>query len=103
MLVALRAIRSFVSMVLVGAYFTLGSIVLRLGVLPAVWLWPGLRFPVTSVYMRTMARGIFALQLRQMNFPDADPPTGTGSETHTGSTGDGLTWWQRWWQNWWNR
>ena len=61
MLVALRAIRSFVSMVLVGAYFTLGSIVLRLGVLPAVWLWPGLRFPVTSVYMRTMARGIFAL------------------------------------------
>ena len=61
MLVALRAIRSFVSMLLVGTYFTLGSIVLRLAVLPAVWIWPRLRFPLTSVYMRTMARGIFAL------------------------------------------
>jgi len=61
MLVALRAIRSFVSMLLVGGYFTLGSIVLRLGVIPAVWLWPPLRFPLTSVYMRIMARGIFAL------------------------------------------
>jgi 1-acyl-sn-glycerol-3-phosphate acyltransferase len=61
MLVALRAIRSFVSMLLVGTYFTLGSIILRLAVLPAVWIWPRLRFPLTSVYMRTMARGIFAL------------------------------------------
>lgn len=80
MLAALRAVRSFTSMCFVGAYFMCGSVVLRLGVLPAVWLWPSLRFPVTSVYMRTMARGIFAcLTLggarfrRKGTLPTADP------------------------------
>jgi 1-acyl-sn-glycerol-3-phosphate acyltransferase len=58
---ALRAVRSFVSMLLVGAYFALGSIVLRLGVIPATRLWPGRRYAITSPYFKAMARGIFAL------------------------------------------
>jgi 1-acyl-sn-glycerol-3-phosphate acyltransferase len=60
-LAALRAVRSFVSMLLVGAYFTLGSIVLRLGVIPTTWLWPQHRYAITSPYFKAMARGIFAL------------------------------------------
>ena len=61
MMELLRAARSFVSMLLVGGYFVLGSIVLRLGVIPAVWLWPRHRYALTSVYFKTMSRGIFAL------------------------------------------
>jgi 1-acyl-sn-glycerol-3-phosphate acyltransferase len=60
MLEVVRGVRSFVSMVLVGASFTLGSIVLRLVVIPAIWLLPRLRYPLTSVYFKVMARGIFA-------------------------------------------
>jgi 1-acyl-sn-glycerol-3-phosphate acyltransferase len=60
MLDVLRGIRSFASMVLVGAYFTLGSIVLRLAVIPAIWLFPNVRYPLTSAYFKTMAWGIFA-------------------------------------------
>jgi 1-acyl-sn-glycerol-3-phosphate acyltransferase len=56
----LRGVRSSVSMVLVGAYFALGSIVLRLCVIPAVWLFPRIRYPLASVYFKTMARGVFA-------------------------------------------
>ena len=58
---ALHAVRSFASMLLVGGYFALGSIVLRLGVIPASWLWPGLRYPLTSRYFKIMAGGILAL------------------------------------------
>jgi 1-acyl-sn-glycerol-3-phosphate acyltransferase len=60
MLDVLRGIRSFLSMVLVGAYFTLGSLVLRLAVIPAIWVVPHIRYPLTSVYFKTMAWGIFA-------------------------------------------
>jgi 1-acyl-sn-glycerol-3-phosphate acyltransferase len=48
-------------MILVGAYFALGSVVLRLGVMPAIWIWPGLRYRLTSRYFKVMAGGIFAL------------------------------------------
>jgi 1-acyl-sn-glycerol-3-phosphate acyltransferase len=61
MIDVLRAIRSFVSMLLVGGYFMLGSIVLRLVVIPTVWLRPRHRYPLTSVYFKTMSRGILAL------------------------------------------
>jgi 1-acyl-sn-glycerol-3-phosphate acyltransferase len=58
---ALHAVRSFTSMLLVGVYFALGSVVLRLVVIPASWLWPGLRYPLTSRYFKIMAAGILAL------------------------------------------
>jgi 1-acyl-sn-glycerol-3-phosphate acyltransferase len=48
-------------MVLVGLWFTTGSIALRLGVYPLVWLFPGLRYRVTSRYFKIMSGGIFAL------------------------------------------
>jgi len=61
MITALRAFRSLVSMLLVGGYFVLGSIVLRLGVIPAIALWPALRYRLTSRYFKIMAGGIFVL------------------------------------------
>jgi len=54
-------LRSFGSMVLVGLWFTAGSIALRVGVYPAIWLWPGLRYRLTSRYFKIMSGGIFAL------------------------------------------
>jgi 1-acyl-sn-glycerol-3-phosphate acyltransferase len=57
---AIRAVRSFASMVLVGLYFALGSLVLRLGVVPASRLWPRHRYRITSRYFKIMAGGIFA-------------------------------------------
>jgi len=61
MINTLRAVRSFVSMLLVGGYFVFGSFVLRLGVLPAIWLWPGQRYRLTSRYFKIMAGGILTL------------------------------------------
>jgi 1-acyl-sn-glycerol-3-phosphate acyltransferase len=61
MVPVLRALRSFGSMLLVGGYFVLGSIVLRLGVIPATWLLPRHRYALTSVYFKAMSHGIFAL------------------------------------------
>jgi 1-acyl-sn-glycerol-3-phosphate acyltransferase len=58
---AFRAVRSFAGMILVGLYFALGSLVLRLGVLPASRLWPEQRYRITSRYFKIMAGGIFAL------------------------------------------
>jgi 1-acyl-sn-glycerol-3-phosphate acyltransferase len=60
-LTGLRAVRSFLSMVLVGLWFTTGSIVLRLGVYPVIWLRPSLRYRLTSRYFKIMSGGIFAL------------------------------------------
>ena len=60
-LTGIQAVRSLVSMILVGAWFALGSLVLRLGVIPAIWLWPGLRYRLTSRYFKIMSGGIFAL------------------------------------------
>ncbi len=58
---ALRSLRSFVSVLLVGSYFVLGSLVLRLLVVPGCWVLPRRRPLFTSVYMKAMAAGIFAL------------------------------------------
>jgi 1-acyl-sn-glycerol-3-phosphate acyltransferase len=57
----LRGVRSLFSLVLVGLLFGLGSLVLRLIVLPGSWLVPERRFELVSVYMKGMAKGIFAL------------------------------------------
>ena len=40
MLTLLRAVRSLVSVLLVGLFFVVGSFVLRLMVVPGVWLFP---------------------------------------------------------------
>jgi 1-acyl-sn-glycerol-3-phosphate acyltransferase len=50
MLTILRGARSLVSVLLVGAFFILGSIFLRLLVLPGTWLFPSQRFLLVSVY-----------------------------------------------------
>lgn len=57
----LRAVRSLFSVLSVGLYFVLGSLVLRLYVLPASWLRPDRRFQVISWFMRFMSRGILGL------------------------------------------
>jgi 1-acyl-sn-glycerol-3-phosphate acyltransferase len=46
---------------LVGLYFAVGSVPLRLLVIPGAWLFPRYRFLLMSVYMKAMAHGIFAL------------------------------------------
>ncbi|MCG6920767.1 MAG: 1-acyl-sn-glycerol-3-phosphate acyltransferase [Acidobacteria bacterium] len=61
MVEVLRAARSLGSMLLVGGYFLIGSIVLRLGVIPAAWLLPRHRYTLTSAYFKAMSSGIFAL------------------------------------------
>ncbi len=61
MLQLLRGVRSLLSVILIGCYFVLGSLVLRLFVLPGAWLFPRYRFLLISRYMKPMARGIFAL------------------------------------------
>lgn len=57
----LRAARSLSSVLLVGLLFVLGSVVLRLAVLPGSWLFPGQRFRLVSLFMKAMSRGILAL------------------------------------------
>jgi 1-acyl-sn-glycerol-3-phosphate acyltransferase len=61
MLEVLRGVRSFASMVLVGLYFILGSLALRLGVIPATWVFSRHRYRITSRYFKIMAGGILAL------------------------------------------
>lgn len=57
----LRGARSLLSVLLVGLLFVLGSVVLRLFVLPGSWLFPRQRFRLVSVYMKGMSYGILAL------------------------------------------
>src|SRR5512138_3329847 len=57
----LRGARSLLSVLLVGCYFVLGSVVLRLVVLPGSWLFPRHRFLLVSRYMKLMAGGIVRL------------------------------------------
>jgi 1-acyl-sn-glycerol-3-phosphate acyltransferase len=61
MIHALRGGRSFLAMLLVGGYFVLGSVALRLGVIPASWLFPTLRYRLASRYFKIMAWGILTL------------------------------------------
>ncbi len=57
----LRGVRSLISVLFVGLYFMLGSVVLRLLVLPGSWIFPAQRFRLVSVYMKAMGHGIFGL------------------------------------------
>jgi 1-acyl-sn-glycerol-3-phosphate acyltransferase len=57
----LRGARSLVSVLLVGAWFVVGSLVLRLLVVPGCWLFPRKQHRVTGLYMKMMSAGIFAL------------------------------------------
>ncbi len=60
MLSVLRGGRSLVSVLLVGLYFLVMSPVLRLLVIPCVFLFPGQRFRMVSLFMKAMSAGIFA-------------------------------------------
>jgi 1-acyl-sn-glycerol-3-phosphate acyltransferase len=57
----LRGARSLVSVLLVGAWFVIGSVVLRLLVVPACWISPRHRYWLTGLYMKMMSAGILAL------------------------------------------
>jgi 1-acyl-sn-glycerol-3-phosphate acyltransferase len=57
----LRSLRSFLAVLAVGLLFMWGSVVLRLGVVPAAFFRPDRRFALISRYMKWMARNIFRL------------------------------------------
>jgi 1-acyl-sn-glycerol-3-phosphate acyltransferase len=61
MIAILRGMRSFLSVLLMGPLFALGSVVLRLGVLPAVWTRPALRWRLVSLFMKGICHGIQGL------------------------------------------
>jgi 1-acyl-sn-glycerol-3-phosphate acyltransferase len=61
MLNVLRALRSLVSVLLVGLLFVLGSVVLRLGILPVAWVQPRRRRRLGSVLIEGMSKGILGL------------------------------------------
>jgi 1-acyl-sn-glycerol-3-phosphate acyltransferase len=61
MLSVLRGGRSLLSVLLVGVYFLLMSPVLRLVVIPCVWVFPRQRFRLVSLFMKAMSAGILAL------------------------------------------
>jgi 1-acyl-sn-glycerol-3-phosphate acyltransferase len=56
-----RGIRSLTSVLLVGLLFVLGSVVLRLLVLPGAWLFPSQRFRLVSLFMKGICHGISGL------------------------------------------
>lgn len=58
---AVRAVRSFVSVLLVGLLFALLAIPLRLIVIPLAWLVPRWRFLLVSTFMHAICRGILFL------------------------------------------
>jgi 1-acyl-sn-glycerol-3-phosphate acyltransferase len=57
----LRGARSLISVLLVGLLFLLGSVVLRLVIVPGSWVFPRQRFRLVSVFMKGMCVAIFAL------------------------------------------
>jgi 1-acyl-sn-glycerol-3-phosphate acyltransferase len=57
----LRSLRSLLAVLAVGLLFVWGSVVLRLGVVPAAYFRPHRRFALISRYMKWMARNIFRL------------------------------------------
>jgi 1-acyl-sn-glycerol-3-phosphate acyltransferase len=61
MLSVLRGGRSLLSVLLIGLYFLLMSPVLRLVVIPCVWVFPGQRFRFVSLFMKAMSAGMWAL------------------------------------------
>jgi 1-acyl-sn-glycerol-3-phosphate acyltransferase len=61
MLSVLRGARSLVSVLLVGAWFALMSLPLRLLALPGAFLFPSRRFRIVGLYMKATSSGIWAL------------------------------------------
>ena len=61
MIAVLRGLRSFLSVLLIGPLFMLGSVVLRLGMIPALWVRPQLRWVLVSLFMKGMSHGILGL------------------------------------------
>ena len=61
MLSVLRGARSLVCVLLIGLWFALMSLPLRLLVLPGAVLFPGRRFLLVSLYMKATIGGIWAL------------------------------------------
>jgi len=61
MLSVLRGGRSLLSVLLIGLYFLLMSPVLRLAVIPCVFLFPAQRFRMVSLFMKAMSAGMWAL------------------------------------------
>ena len=57
----LNGLRSVLSVLCIGALFLLGSLRLRLFVLPRYWLRPEQRFPLVSAYMKWICRWIVRL------------------------------------------
>jgi 1-acyl-sn-glycerol-3-phosphate acyltransferase len=51
---ALRGARSLVALVLVGFEFVLGSVVLRLVVIPGAWLFPRQRYRLVTAFMKVI-------------------------------------------------
>jgi hypothetical protein len=61
MLSVLRGGRSLLSVLLIGLYFLLMSPVLRLAVIPCVFLFPAERFRLVGLFMKAMSAGMWAL------------------------------------------
>jgi 1-acyl-sn-glycerol-3-phosphate acyltransferase len=61
MMTGLRGVQSFLSVLAVGLFFVLGSVLLRTLVIPGAWLFPSRRHLLISVYMRFMCWGILGL------------------------------------------
>jgi 1-acyl-sn-glycerol-3-phosphate acyltransferase len=57
----LRGVRSLASVLFIGLWFLLGSLALRLLVVPACWLMPARRTRIAGDYMKVMSAGILAL------------------------------------------
>ncbi len=57
----LRSLRSFLGVLAVGVLFMLGSVRLRLLVVPAAYFFPERRFELISTFMKWMCRNIFRL------------------------------------------
>jgi 1-acyl-sn-glycerol-3-phosphate acyltransferase len=57
----MRGARSLVSVLLIGAWFAVGSVVLRLLVVPACWISPRHQYRLTGLYMKMMCAGNLAL------------------------------------------
>jgi 1-acyl-sn-glycerol-3-phosphate acyltransferase len=57
----LRGVRSLSSVLLVGAWFVFGSLVLRLFVVPYCWIRPRRQHWMTGLFMKMMSAGILAL------------------------------------------
>jgi len=61
MIQVLRGGRSLASVLLVGLWFAVCSLPLRLIVLPLAWLVPRWRFLLVTIFMKTIVRGIILL------------------------------------------